>query len=86
MMKDIDELNKSLTDEQRNVLCVLLCEIRDGLAKEVVDCNNYLCKRKDFGQTHRKDDTFETISFTRGKSVGFIMSRDRLDKMIKNFT
>ena len=83
---NIEELKASLTEEQRNVLYTLLCEVRDGLNKEIVDCNKYLTKRNDFGGTHRRDDPYETISYTRGKSIGYICSRDELNKLIKNFT
>ncbi|MDP3451910.1 MAG: hypothetical protein Q8R90_03050 [Bacteroidales bacterium] len=83
---NIEELNASLTVEQRSVLHTLLCEVRDGLTKEIVDCNNYLHERNDYGQTHRSDDKCEIISFTRGKSVGAVIGRDRLDKVINNFT
>lgn len=82
---NIEELNTSLTDEQRNVLHTLLCEVRDGLTKEIIECINYLHSRNDYGQTHRVDDKCETISFARGKSVGVRIGRDRLDKVINNF-
>ena len=83
---NIEELKASLTEKQRNALYTLLCEVRDGLNKEIVDCNKYLTKQNDFGATHRQDDPHETISYTRGKSIGYICSRDELNKLIKNFT
>lgn len=83
---NIEELKASLTDEQRNVLYTMLCEVRDELNKEIVDCNKYCRERNDLGKTHRKDDPYETISYTRGKSIGYIHSRDEINKLIKNFT
>lgn len=83
---NIEELKSSLTEEQSNVIYTLLCEVRDGLNKEINDCNHYCRKRNDFGGTHREDDPHEIISFTRGKSIGFIMSRDKINEAIKNFT
>lgn len=83
---NIEELKVSLTEKQRNALYTMLCEVRDGLNKEIVDCNKYCRERNDFGATHRQDDPHEIISFTRGKSIGFICSRDELNKLIKNFT
>lgn len=58
-------------------------EIRDFLNKELIDANLYLKKRGDIGQTHREDDPMETISFTRGKTVGFVMGRDRINLLLK---
>lgn len=63
-----------------------ICEVRDGLNKEIVECNKYCRERNDFGGTHRQDDPHETISYTRGKSIGYICSRDEINKLIKNFT
>jgi hypothetical protein len=83
---NIDELKESLTDEQRNVLYTLLCEVRDGLNAEIIDCNNYCREREDFGGTHRQDDPCETISYARGKSIGYIYSRDELNRLIKILT
>ena len=83
---NIEELKASLTEKQRNALYTMLCEVRDGLNKEIVDCNKYCRERNDFGATHRQDDPHETISYTRGKSIGYICSRDELNKLIKNFT
>lgn len=83
---NIEELSASLTDEQRNVLLTLLCKVRDDLNTKIIECNKYCRERNDFGQTHRQDDQHETISFTRGKSIGYICSRDELNNVIKNFT
>ena len=60
-----------------------LIKLRNELNKQIVECNAYLRKRGDMGQTHRPDDIMETISFTRGKSIGLIIARDRINKIIK---
>ena len=82
---NIEELKESLTDEQCNALYTLLSEVHDRLNQEIIECNKYCRERNDFGQTHRQDDPYETISFNRGKSIGFICSRDELNKLINIF-
>ena len=77
-----DELIVSLSDEQRLALSSLLIFIKDDLNKEIIECNNYTRSRNDFGKTHRVDDPYETISYTRGKSVGYIESRDKINKVV----
>jgi len=61
-----------------------LIELRDALNEKIIECNNYTRSRNDLGQTHRPDDLCETISFTRGKSVGLIIARDRVNTLLEN--
>lgn len=58
----------------------------DSLNKQIIECNTYLTKRNDMGQTHRPDDKSETISYTRGKSVGLIIARDEINELLKGST
>jgi len=81
----IEELKNSIDKNQRDTLNKLLIDIRDELNNEIIQCNKYLRKRNDFGQTHRLDDPYEIISFTRGKSIGFIQSRDEINNLIDKF-
>lgn len=61
-----------------------LSEFIESINKEIDSCNAYLRNRGDQGQTHREDDKCELISFTRGKSVGLVIARDRLLKIQKS--
>lgn len=65
-----------------NDLKISLTEMIDSLDSQIIECNNYTRSRNDVGQTHRPDDICETISFTRGKSVGLIIARDRIQTML----
>lgn len=60
-------------------------DLIEGFNEEIIECSDYLIERKDVGKTHREDDPCETISFTRGKMVGLVISRDRLTKVLNNF-
>lgn len=60
-------------------------DLIEGLNKEIIECSDYLIERHDIGKTHRADDPCETISFTRGKQIGLVISRDRLTKTLNNF-
>lgn len=80
------ELKQSLSTTQHNALYTILCDIRDKLNKEIIDCNKYLAEKNDLGQNHRPDDPHETISYTRGKSIGYIHARDEIKKIIDSLT
>jgi hypothetical protein len=56
--------------------------IRDYLNAEITECNTYLEKRNDSGQVQRPDDPFEFISYTRGKSIGLILGRDKINNIL----
>ena len=60
-----------------------LIELRDDLNKEIILCNAYLRKRGDVGKLGRKDDPLETISYTRGQSIGLIIARDKINKLLE---
>lgn len=62
-----------------------LIALRDNLNEKIIECNEYTRSRRDFGATHRPDDTMETISFTRGKSVGLVIARDRINKLLEEY-
>ena len=56
--------------------------IRNYLNTEIIECNTYLEKRNDMGQVRRPDDPFEFISYTRGKSIGLILGRDKINNIL----
>ena len=58
---------------------------RDDLERELRECNKYLNERNDMGQTHRSDDPHETLSFTRGKSIGLVIAIDRINKVLEDY-
>jgi hypothetical protein len=72
-------VNKNLIDCYHQ-----LEKIKNALNSEIIECNNYLEKRNDFGQTHRPDDPLELISYTRGKSIGLIIGRDKINNLLNS--
>jgi len=68
--------------ELKNHIKNRLVGLRDAYNKEIKECNNFLNKKGDVGQTHRADDPYEIISYIRGKSIGLIIARDKLNKLI----
>ena len=53
------------------------------LNTQIIECNEYLQKQSDTGQVQRKDDPLETISYTRGKSIGLIIARDKIKSILQ---
>ena len=64
---------------------VIIGPVIGDLNEEIRACNRYLDERNDTGQTMRPDDRYETISYTRGKSIGLIIARDALENLFTKF-
>ena len=63
----------------------IMQKVIEELNNEIDNCNIFLRKNHDFGATHREDDPFETISFTRGKSIGLVIGRDKIKNIHPEF-
>ncbi|MDD4972505.1 MAG: hypothetical protein PHT07_23995 [Paludibacter sp.] len=64
-------------------LSASLIRVRDILNNQIISCNEFLLRRNDNGETGRKDDPYEFISFNRGKCIGLLMARDMIDVVLK---
>jgi hypothetical protein len=79
------EINK-VTETQAfsyNDLYDAICDLSKSLSDEVIKINNGILKG-DTGLLDMKTDPMQTKSFSRGKTVGLVIARDRADKIIQN--
>jgi hypothetical protein len=70
---------------QSEIITELDTIIKD-LIKQNSECNQYLRANNDVGKTHRKDDPLETISFTRGKSIGLLTGLSKIETLKAKLT
>lgn len=68
-----------------NELYTLLCAVRDGLNEEIIKINKTTLK-DDCGSLDITKDPMQTKSFARGKSLGLIIARDRLEKVLIEYS
>lgn len=68
-MEDIDELIESMQT------------VRDSLNDELIKLYNGALKN-DVGILNMKNDPLQIMSFSRGKSIGLIIARDRITTAI----
>jgi len=67
-----------------NGLYTLLCAVRDSLNDEVRNIYETTLKN-DIGSLDVLTDPMQTKSFARGKSIGLIIARDRLNKALEEY-
>lgn len=72
----------SKTAETKPELYTLLCAVRDSLNDEVRNIYETTLKN-DIGSLDVLTDPMQTKSFARGKSIGLIIARDRLNKALE---
>ena len=70
-----------IQEDKSNELYTLLCTVRDGLNDEIIKINTTTLKN-DFGELDVKTDPMQIKSFARGRSIGLIIARDRIDKAL----
>lgn len=73
---------KSNKESESNELYTLLCAVRDSLNDEVRNIYETTLKN-DMGSLDVLTDPMQTKSFARGKSIGLIIARDRLNKALE---
>jgi hypothetical protein len=66
--------------ELETLLCTV-CAIRDGLNDEIIKINSITLK-DDFGRLDVQADPMQLKSFARGRSIGLIIARDRIEKAL----
>ena len=71
----------SETKDKSNELYTLLCTVRDGLNNDIVKINRTTLK-DDFGRLDMQADPMQLKSFARGRSMGLITARDRIEKAL----
>lgn len=65
-----------------NYLYNALCDLSKSLSDEVIKINTGILKG-DTGILDMKTDPMQTKSFSRGRTVGLVISRDRIDNIIQ---
>lgn len=77
----MDNKTTSKNTDSSNELYTLLCTVRDGLNDEIIKINTTTLKN-DFGRLDVQSDPMQLKSFARGKSIGLIIARDRIEKAL----
>lgn len=68
-----------------NELYTLLCAVRDGLNEEIIKINKTTLK-DDYGSLDITKDPMQIKSFARGRSLGLIIARDRIEKVLIEYS
>lgn len=72
-------------ESKSNELYTLLCAVRDGLNEEIIKINTTTLKN-DYGSLDVHTDPMQKKSFARGRSIGLIIARDRLEKVLIEYS
>lgn len=75
----------NVQEYKSNELYTLLCTVRDGLNDEIIKINSTTLK-DDFGRLDVQADPMQLKSFARGRSIGLIIARDRIEKALIEYS
>ena len=73
----------NVQEDKSNELYTLLCTVRDGLNAEIIKINATTLK-DDFGSLD--GDLMQLKSFARGRSIGLIIARDRIEEALIEYS
>lgn len=75
----------NVEEDKSNELYTLLCTVRDGLNDEIIKINSTTLK-DDFGRLDVQEDPMQLKSFARGRIIGLIIARDRIEKALIEYS
>ena len=78
-------MSKENKEAESNTLYTVLCTVRDGLNDEIIKINSTTLK-DDFGSLDVLSDPMQLKSFARGRSIGLIIARDRIEKALIEYS
>ena len=78
-------MSKENKEAESNALYTVLCIVRDGLNDEIIKINSTTLKN-DFGRLDVQADPMQLKSFARGRSIGLIIARDRIENALIEYS